>query len=44
MTWPMSDEGRAFFARSSQAWGAANEAAGADPAVAARAVTNTTAF
>jgi uncharacterized protein YndB with AHSA1/START domain len=42
--WQLSAEGRDFAARSSQAWGAANEAAGADPAVAARAVANTTAF
>ena len=44
MAWQLSDEGRDFFARSSAAWGAANEAAGADPAAAARAVANTTAF
>ena len=44
MAWQLSDEGRDFFARSSAAWGAANEAAGADPAGAARAVANTTAF
>lgn len=44
IAWQLSDEGRAFFARSSVAWGAANEAAGADPAAAARAVANTTAF
>jgi uncharacterized protein YndB with AHSA1/START domain len=42
--WQLSDEGRDFAARSSLAWGAANEAAGAEPAVAARAVANTTAF
>jgi uncharacterized protein YndB with AHSA1/START domain len=44
MAWQMSDEGRDFATRSSQAWGAANEAAGADPAAAAQAVANTTAF
>ena len=44
MAWQVSDEGRDFFTRSSAAWGAANEAAGADPAAAARAVANTTAF
>jgi hypothetical protein len=44
MAWQVSDEGRDFFARSSAAWGAANEAAGADPAAAARAVANTTEF
>jgi uncharacterized protein YndB with AHSA1/START domain len=42
--WQLSDEGREFAAQSSRAWGAANEAAGTDPAMAARAVTNTTAF
>lgn len=42
--WPLSDEGRAFHTRSSEAWGAANVAAGADPAAAARAVENTTTF
>jgi uncharacterized protein YndB with AHSA1/START domain len=44
MAWQLSDEGRAFAARSSVAWGAANEAAGATPEAAAKAVTNTTAF
>jgi len=44
MAWQLSDEGREFAARSSLAWGAANEAAGADPAAAAMAVANTTAF
>lgn len=44
VAWQMSDEGRAYATRSSLAWGAANEAAGADPAAAARAVANTTAF
>jgi len=44
MAWQLSKEGREFAARSSAAWGAANEAAGADPAVAARAVANSTAF
>ena len=42
--WQLSDEGRDFAARSSAAWGAANEAAGADPAVVARNVANTRAF
>ena len=42
--WQLSDEGRGFFTRSSVAWGAANEAAGTDPAAAASAVANTTAF
>jgi uncharacterized protein YndB with AHSA1/START domain len=44
MAWQLSDEGRDFYTRSSLAWGAANEAAGADPVAAARAVANTTAF
>ena len=44
MAWQLSDEGREFFTRSSAVWGAANEAAGADPAEAAQAVANTTAF
>ncbi len=42
--WQLSDEGRDFATRSSQAWGEANRAAGADPEVAARGVENTTAF
>ena len=44
--WPgrLSDEGRTFATRSSEAWGAASVAAGADPEVAASNVTNTTAF
>lgn len=42
--WQLSDEGREFAAMSSAAWGAANVAAGADPAAAAKAVANTTAF
>jgi len=44
IAWQMSGEGRAFFTRCSEAWGEANRAAGADPAAAARAVANTTAF
>ena len=44
IAWQMSDEGRAFNTRSSEAWGVANEAAGADPAVVATMVANTTAF
>lgn len=43
-TWLLSDEGRDFAARSSAAWGAANQAAGADAGVVARNVANTTAF
>jgi uncharacterized protein YndB with AHSA1/START domain len=42
--WQQTDEGREFAARSSAAWGTANEAAGADPLAAAKAVENTTAF
>jgi uncharacterized protein YndB with AHSA1/START domain len=44
IAWQLSDEGRSFNTRASQAWGEANLAAGADPAVAAEGVTNTTAF
>ncbi len=44
MAWQMSEEGRDFATRSSEAWGAANAAAGADPAAAERAAANTTAF
>jgi uncharacterized protein YndB with AHSA1/START domain len=44
MAWQLSDEGRNFAARSSEAWGAANEAAGASPEAAASGVANTTAF
>ena len=44
MAWQLSTEGRDFFTRSSVAWGAANEAAGADPEAAAAAVATTTAF
>jgi uncharacterized protein YndB with AHSA1/START domain len=42
--WQVSDEGRSFNTRSSEAWGAANRAAGADAEVAARGVRNSTAF
>lgn len=42
--WQLSDEGRAFATRSSEAWGAANVAAGADPDAAATGVANTIAF
>jgi hypothetical protein len=44
MAWQLSDEGREFSTRSSQAWGAANLAAGADPAVVERTIAATTAF
>ena len=42
--WPLSAEGREFSTRSSEAWGEANRAAGADPEAVARGVTNSTAF
>ena len=42
--WQVSDEGRQFNTRSSEAWGEANQAAGADPDVAAKGVANSTAF
>ena len=44
--WPgsVSAEGREFATASSEAWGAANRAAGADPDSVARGVANTTAF
>jgi uncharacterized protein YndB with AHSA1/START domain len=42
--WQLSDEARSFYRRSSEAWGAANGASGADPAAVARAVANTTKF
>jgi uncharacterized protein YndB with AHSA1/START domain len=42
--WQVSDEGREFNTRSSEAWGEANRAAGADSDVAARGVANSTAF
>jgi uncharacterized protein YndB with AHSA1/START domain len=44
IAWQLSDEGREFSRRSSEAWGAANVAFGADQAAAASAVANTTAF
>jgi uncharacterized protein YndB with AHSA1/START domain len=42
--WQLSDEGREFNTRSSEAWGDAHGAAGADPETVARTVANTTAF
>ena len=42
--WQVSDEGRQFNTRSSEAWGEANRAAGADPEVAAKGVANSTQF
>lgn len=44
VAWQASAEGRAFFARSSAAWGAANLAAGADPAAVEHGIAATTAF
>ena len=44
VAWQLSDEGREYATRCSAAWGAANQAAGADPAAAAKAVANATAF
>lgn len=42
--WGMSEEGKEFMARSSQAWGSAYEKSGASPETAAAAVKQTTAF
>jgi uncharacterized protein YndB with AHSA1/START domain len=44
IAWQLSAEGRDFARRSSEAWGDANRAAGADPETAARGVANTTVF
>lgn len=44
LAWQLSADGRRFATRSSEAWGDANRAAGADPGAAAQAVANTTAF
>jgi uncharacterized protein YndB with AHSA1/START domain len=44
MAWQVSDEGRAFYGLSSEAWGAAHLAAGGDPAEVATMVANTTQF
>ena len=44
VAWQLSDEGRAFSALSSEAWGVAYAASGADPADVASAVANTTQF
>ena len=44
IAWQVSAEGRDFFRRSSEAWGDAHRAAGADPETAARGVANTTVF
>jgi hypothetical protein len=42
--WQLSAEGREFATRSSDAWGEANRAAGADPEAVSRGVANSTAF
>jgi uncharacterized protein YndB with AHSA1/START domain len=42
--WPRSPDGREFFTKSSRAWGAAHEAAGASAAEAGAATENTTRF
>ena len=42
--WQLSEEGRAFATRSSEAWGAASAAAGADPDTVARNVASTNGF
>ena len=42
--WPYSDEGRAYYTASSERWGAANLAAGADPDVVAANIAATTQF
>lgn len=42
--WQLSEEGRDFATRSSEAWGEANTAAGADAETAARGVANTVTF
>ena len=44
MAWMVSDEARRFYTRTSEMWGAANVAAGADPEAAAAAVRNSTEF
>jgi uncharacterized protein YndB with AHSA1/START domain len=42
--WQVSEEGRSFYKRSSEAWGDANRAAGEDPEVVAKGVANTKQF
>jgi uncharacterized protein YndB with AHSA1/START domain len=44
VAWPLSAEGREFLTRSSEGWGAANRAAGADEDTVARGVANTITF
>src|SRR3954447_3631738 len=42
--WPYTDEGRAYYTASSEGWGAANLAAGADPDMVGRNIAATTGF
>jgi uncharacterized protein YndB with AHSA1/START domain len=42
--WPLSEEGRTFSTRSSEAWGAANAASGASPEAVAKGIANSTLF
>jgi uncharacterized protein YndB with AHSA1/START domain len=42
--WQVSDEGRAFYAKASNAWGDASLAAGVDPETVTRNIANTTEF
>ncbi len=42
--WPMTEEGREFYQRSSEAWGEANRAAGASAELVAQNIAATTAF
>jgi uncharacterized protein YndB with AHSA1/START domain len=44
VAWPLSAEGREFLTKSSEGWGAANRAAGADEDTVARGVANTLTF
>ena len=44
MAWQLSEEGREYARQSSEAWGVANQAAGADPETVKRTVANTLAF
>jgi len=44
VAWQLSDEGRAFLTKSSEAWGEAHRASGADEETVATGVANTTSF
>ena len=44
VAWPLSADGREFLTKSSEGWGAANRAAGADEDTVARGVANTITF